>query len=99
MGRARIGDTGEERHPGQVETHRILCRPNDGNAAGILHQVRGVTGTARTRQTADPLNLIHQYARTELKRNVFGVRVVDHNKIRFKQSFENLLRKECTEEK
>jgi hypothetical protein len=52
-----------------VETHRILCQPNDGYAEGILHQVRD-TGSARIRQTADPLNLIHQYARTKIRRNV-----------------------------
>jgi hypothetical protein len=90
-----------------VETHRILCRPNDGYAAGILHQVRGDTGSARTRQTADPLNLIHQYARTEIRRNVFGVRVVEKwNKLSTTTksasnsgSFKNLLRKEWTDEK
>jgi hypothetical protein len=38
----------------------VRGRPNDGYAAGILHQVREDTGTAKTRQTADPLNLIHQ---------------------------------------
>jgi hypothetical protein len=90
-----------------VETHRFLCRPNDGYAAGILHQVRGDTGSARTRQTADPLNLIHQYASTEIRRNVFGVRVVEKwNKLSTTTksasnsgSFKNLLRKEWSEEK
>jgi hypothetical protein len=89
-----------------VETHRIICRLNDAYAAGILHQVRGDTETARSEQTADPLNLIHQYARTEIRRNAFGIRVVEKwNKSSTTTksasnsgSFKNLPRKEVDQE-
>lgn len=60
-----------------VETYRILCQANDGYATGMLETV-GERGTgARTRQAADPLNLLHRYARTEVRRNCFSVRVVE----------------------
>jgi hypothetical protein len=85
-----------------VETHIIICRLNDGYAAGILHQVRGDTETASSVQISDPLNLIQQYARTEIRRNAFGIRVVEKwNKLSTTTksasnsgSFKNLLRKE-----
>jgi hypothetical protein len=32
---------------------------------------------ARTRQAAEPLNLVHKYARTEVRRNSFSVRVAE----------------------
>jgi hypothetical protein len=58
-------------------------------------------------RTADPLNLNHQYDRTEIRRNVFGVRVVEKwNKLSTVTksasncgSFKNLLRREWNEEK
>jgi hypothetical protein len=70
-------DTLEKRRNIQdmVETFRILCSNNDGYASGILETVR--TTGARTRQAAEPLNLVHKYARTEVRRNSFSVRVAE----------------------
>jgi hypothetical protein len=70
-------DTLEKRRSIQdmVETFRILCSNNDGYASGILETVR--TTGARTRQAAEPLNLVHKYARTEVRRNSFSVRVAE----------------------
>jgi hypothetical protein len=70
-------DTLEKRRNIQdmVETFRILCSNNDGYASGILEAVR--TTGARTRQAAEPLNLVHKYARTEVRRNSFSVRVAE----------------------
>ena len=52
-----------------------MCSKNDGYASGWLETVR-ITG-ARTRQAAEPLNLVHKYARTEVRRNSFSVRVAE----------------------
>jgi hypothetical protein len=48
---------------------------NDGYASGLLETVR--TTGARTRQAAEPLNLVHKDARTEVRRNSFSVRVAE----------------------
>ncbi len=63
-------DTLEKRRNIQdmVETFRILCSNKDGYARGILETVR--TTGARTRQAAEPLKLVHKYARTEVRRTV-----------------------------
>jgi hypothetical protein len=59
-----------------VETYRILCSKNDGYASGLLETGR-ITGK-RTRQAAEPLNLVHKYyARIEARRNSFSVRVAE----------------------
>ncbi len=70
-------DTLEKRRRIQdmVETFQILCSDNDGYASGLLETVR-TTGT-RTRQAAEPLNLVHKYERTEVRRNSFSVRVAE----------------------
>jgi hypothetical protein len=44
-------------------------------ASGLLETVR-IT-EAGTRQAAEPLNLVHKYARTEVRRNSFSVRVAE----------------------
>jgi len=95
-------DTLEKRRNIQdmVETFRILCSNNDGYASGILETVR--TTGARTRQAAEPLNLVHKYARTEVRRNSFSVRVAEPwNKLSREtreaknvQQFKRLLKKE-----
>ncbi len=95
-------DTLEKRRNIQdmVETFRILCNNNDGYASGILETVR--TTGARTRQAAKPLNLVHKYARTEVRRNSFSVRVAEPwNKLSREtreaknvQQFKRLLKKE-----
>ena len=62
-----------------VETFRILCCPNDGNADGMQTTVgeRRGPARARTRQAANHLNLQHKYARTEVRRNSFSFMVMD----------------------
>ncbi len=70
-------DTLEKRRRIQdmVETFRILCSKNDGYASGLLETVR--TTGARTRQAAEPLNLVHKYARIEVRRKRFSMRVAE----------------------
>jgi hypothetical protein len=46
-----------------------------GTRAGYWKLFR--TTGARTRPAAEPLNLVHTYARTEVKRNSFSVRVAE----------------------
>ncbi len=41
----------------------------------MLETVRSTE--ARTRQAAEPLNLVHKYARTEVRRNSFSTRVAE----------------------
>ena len=61
---------------------------------------------ARTRQAANPLNLQHKYARTEVRRNSFSIRVIDPwNKLSQEtrsacnvKRFKDLLRKELKDQ-
>jgi len=43
----------------------------------MLLQLPVRTTGARTRQAAEPLNLVHKYARTEVRRKSFSVRVAE----------------------
>ena len=44
----------------------------------IQFQLAGDAAQRVTRHTQDPLNLARKYARTDIRRNFFSVRVIDH---------------------